>query len=163
MSEEICTSCRQAKVSKTPIHCGLCQSLLCKDCTQFLDPEALSFLSEIPKESTHNTYCGTCYSRDIVPTLESYADVMKRAQQVHIFYKNERNVPYHTRSKKPLTVENCPDRKEVLLRLAFLAAQQSCDAVIDIVLNSEKMRNAGYQKTNWSGTGLAARMKAVSQ
>jgi len=158
---DLCTSCRQPKASlKNRTHCGVCRIQLCKDCTQFLDPSTFSFLKTVPEDLGHPSYCGSCYDAKVASALESYSEVMERAKRVGVFYKNERNIPRHRRSNKMLSVPNCPDRKETLLRLAFFAAALSCNALVNVELKSEKVRNAGYQKTVWSGTGFPTHISA---
>ena len=160
MPKEICPSCRRTKAS---LHCGLCHEWLCKDCAQFLEAATFSFLREIPEHLSHFTYCGLCYDKKVAPEIEAYSEVMNRARQVQLFYKNEREVALIYRSKKMLSIQNCPDRKEILLRLAFFAAQQSYNGLVHIELNSEKIKIDGYQKTNWSGTGFPATVKVEGQ
>jgi hypothetical protein len=40
------------------------------------------------------------------------------------------------------------------MRLAFLAAENNFNALVDVVVTSEKVRNEGYQTTKWKGTGV---------
>lgn len=158
MTETFCSSCRNPKVSKNPFHCGLCNSLLCKECIRTVDDGVFSFLKEIPEELAHATYCNPCYDAKVAPALESYEDTMARAREVVIYFKNERNLPPHRRANKPVSVKDCPDRKEAILRLAFFAAERGCNALMNIDLHSEKIQIAGYQKTHWSGTAYPVTM-----
>ncbi len=151
--EDICASCRRPKIST---RCEICHSLLCKNCAQFLDASVFSFLKNVPEDLAHPSYCGLCYDAKVAPALESYSEVMERAREVGVFYKNERNLPPHRRSNKMLSVQNCPDRKETLLRLAFFAAEQSCNALVNVDLRSKKIIIGGYQKTFWNGAGFSA-------
>ena len=50
-----------------------------------------------------------------------------------------------------LTVKDCPDRDETIMRLAFFAAQRSSNAVIQVEVTAEKVRNGAYQTSKWSG------------
>jgi hypothetical protein len=113
-------------------------------------------LKTVPEDLAHPSYCGPCYDEKVAPALASYASAMEQARELGVFYKNERNLPAHRPLNKMVKVENCPDRKETLLRLAFFAAEQSCNALVNVELISKKVRNAGYQKTIWSGTGFPA-------
>jgi hypothetical protein len=123
---------------------------------QFLDGEFFSFLKIVPEDLKHPSYCGPCYDQKVVSSMESYLEIIERAKKMDIFYKNERNVPVIRRSNVKLSVNDCPDRKETLLRLAFLAAEQSYSAVVGVDLSSKKILTAGYQKSNWSATGFPA-------
>ncbi len=131
----------------------------CKECTQFLDPDAFSFLEKIPEELRHVTYCQACYDAKVAQELDGYAQAVERAKQIFIFYKKHDYLQIIRRSKKMLKVSECKDRKEVLLRLAFFAAQQSYNALINVELIPEKVIIAGYQTTNWTGTGFPADVK----
>jgi hypothetical protein len=116
----------------------------------------VSFLKAVPEGLIHTSYCEPCYQKTVAPTLEAYSEVMERAKKVEVFYKCARNLPRHRRTNKLVRVENCEDRKETLMRLAFFAAQQSCNALMTVNVNSKKVITNGYQKTAWSGTGYPA-------
>jgi hypothetical protein len=157
---DLCASCRRPlETVKNRNQCGLCQHPLCKDCTQFLDPSEFSFLKTVPEDLAHSTYCGPCYDEKAAPALASYVTIMDRAREIGVFYKNERNLPSHRSSNRILKVENCPDRKETLLRLAFFAAEMSYNALVNVELTSRKVKTAGYQTTLWNGTGFPAHLK----
>jgi len=131
----------------------------CKECTQFLEADAFSFMDKVAEDFRHGTYCRACYDAKVVPELAAYAQAMERAKHVYIFYKKHEYLRVIRRSRKILSVRDCTDRKEVLLRLAFFAAQQSFNALVDVELIPEKVRNFGYQKSNWTGTGFPADVK----
>ncbi len=160
MTKQLCPSCHRPKAST---HCDLCHEWLCKDCAQFLAASTFSFLREIPEILSHFTYCGLCYDKKVAPELETYTEIMNRAREVHLFYKNERDVPLIHRSRKIVSVQNCPDRKETLLRLAFFAAQQSYNGLVNIEVTSEKVKTSGYQTTIWAGTGYPAKVHSLAQ
>jgi len=131
----------------------------CKACTQFLEPDSFSFLEKVPEHLRHGTYCRACYEEKVAPELAAYAEAMERAKHIYIFYKKHEYLRIIRRSRKILSVRDCKDRKDVLLRLAFLAAQQSFNALVDVELIPEKVRNFGYQTSNWTGTGFPAEVK----
>lgn len=158
--EASCVSCLKPKSAlKNTSLCGLCHRMSCKACTQFLAPEAFSFLEHVSEELRHPTYCQACYDEKVAPQLASYALAMERAKQVFVFYKKHGYLRVIRRSKKMLRIRECTDRKEALLRLAFFAAQQSYNALIEVELIPEKVQIAGYQKSNWTGTGFPADVK----
>lgn len=157
----ICSSCRQPKSSQG-YHCGVCQRSLCKNCAQFLDDSFFSFLKNIPEELKYASYCAPCYDQIVAPAKESYLRVMKRAKGFYVFYKKDKKVPVESRARFKVSVENCSDRKETILRLAFLAADEPYNAVIEVDVVSKKIRNYGYQKLSWSGTAFPAQIR-VSQ
>ncbi len=158
----LCSSCLQPKASlKNNLHCGICERLLCKDCAQFVEGSFFSFLKVIPEELNQSTYCGTCYDQKILPARESYLEIMERAKQVYAFFKKD-HIPLIRRSKNPVSVKDCPDYDETLLRLAFFAAEQSFNALLEVNLVSEKVFNHGYQSLIWSGTAFPAEIRAAS-
>jgi hypothetical protein len=155
--EEFCSSCRKPKAAlKTTYLCGLCRQMSCKECTQFLGGDAFSFLEKVSEDLRHSTYCQACYDDKVAPELSVYGQAMERAKQVYVFFKKHGYLRLIRRSKQMLKVRDCKDRDEVILRLAFFAAQQSYNSLIEVELTQEKVRNFGYQKSNWSGTGFPA-------
>jgi hypothetical protein len=154
MSKEICISCRQPKAS---LNCELCEEALCSKCDQFLEEKTFSFLGTVPPELSHTHYCTSCYTNTIEPALESYNEVMERAKLMYFFFDTQRKpIPVTKRAKDKIHVENCPDRDETILRLAFMAAQQKYSAVIEAEITSKKVRMEGWQTTVWQGTAVPA-------
>jgi hypothetical protein len=104
----------------------------------------------------------TCYGQHVEPALESYNEVLERAKQVFVFYKSQRKaIPLTGRSKIIMRVEENHDRDETILRLAFFAAEQSFNAIIDVDVTSEKVRNGSYQTSKWKGSGFPASIDTV--
>ncbi len=156
-SEECCSSCRKPRAALKNVYlCGLCQGMSCKECVQFLDEGAFSFREKVAEELLHTTYCQACYDAKVAPELAAYAQEMERAKQIRVFSKKAGYLRIIRRSKQMLSVRDCKDRDEVVLRLAFFAAQQSYNSLIEVELVAEKVRNFGYQKSNWTGTGFPA-------
>ena len=152
------TSCISCKGARTVSHCEVCEGALCKTCVQFLDPLSFSFLKEIPEVLAHVRYCRFCYDEKVAPPLESYREILERAQNVFIFFSSVRKDIVTKRSKVRVQVDACPDRDETILRLAFFAAELGFNAVIEVEVKAEKVRNAGYQKSKWQGIGLPAQV-----
>ncbi|MFO1520072.1 MAG: hypothetical protein U1F57_10480 [bacterium] len=153
-----CSACLQPKAR---LRCGLCEKSLCKDCALFVDESSFSFLKTVPDELRRNTYCAPCYDGKVAPAKESYSQIMDRAKQVYVFFKKH-HIPLITRSKHPVTVKDCPDRDEALLRLAFLAAEQSFNALLEVNLVSEKIYVSGYRSLSWSGSAFPAKVRGES-
>jgi uncharacterized protein YbjQ (UPF0145 family) len=82
---------------------------------------------------------------------------MKRAAQV-LFIDRPQRRPLNVLKKHRdiLEVRECRDREETILRLAFKAAELGFNSVIKADVTYTKVRNAGYQKMIWSGSGIAA-------
>ncbi len=153
---QTCSSCLQSKSTlKNNLRCGVCENLLCKDCVQFLDENFFSFLREIPEDLKHKVYCAPCYDEKVLPVKGSYLDTLEKAKTVYVFEKKN-NIPLQQRCKHQVSVEKCPDYKEALLRLAFAAAEQSYNALVEVNMVPEKVYVNGYQSLIWSGTGYPA-------
>lgn len=156
-NEECCISCRKPRAAlKNAYFCGLCRQMSCKECVQFLAEDAFSFREKVAEELRHSTYCQACYDEKVAPELAVYAGELARAKQISVFSKKAGYLRIIRRSKQMLSVRDCRDRDEVVLRLAFAAAQQSYNSLIEVELIAEKVRNFGYQKSNWTGTGFPA-------
>jgi hypothetical protein len=158
MSDQVCISCRRPKAV---LSCEVCHEALCKSCAQFLEATTFSFYKEVPEVLTHTYYCSACHSEHVEPALESYQEIMERARSVYFFFNTQRKlVPIIKRSKESVRVESCVDRNETILRLAFLAAQQGFNGIVDAEVNSKKIRNEGYEKSEWQGVGFPAEVDA---
>jgi hypothetical protein len=156
--ETLCISCRRPKAS---LSCGVCEEPTCKDCIHYLEPTAFSFLKVIPDDLKHDRFCTFCYEQKVAPALESYLEIMERAKGVYVFFTTQRkSFPLLKRSKDKVRVLDCPDRDETILRLAFLAAEQSYNALLDVDVTCEKIRTDNYQKSKWQGVGVPATVDA---
>ncbi len=156
MSEKICISCSKPKANRS---CGLCQESICKHCTQFLEEGSFTFLKELPSDLSHIAYCNPCYDEKVAPALASYQEVLERAKKVYVFFKTQRKpFPLLKKSRDRVEVKNCPDRNETILRLAFFAAELSFNGLVEVDVYSEKMRNKGFEKSQYQGTGFPAQI-----
>jgi len=152
MTKELCSSCRLPKAN---LECESCHAIQCKKCVQKLPKDSFSFLKTIPADLTHRLYCAPCFETKVAPTLESYQSTMARAKEVMVFFKTQsEETRLIRRVEKPIHISDCVDRDEVIMRLAFLAAENNFNALVDVVVTSEKVRNEGYQTTKWKGTGV---------
>ncbi len=149
-----CETCRQPTAQTA---CELCENALCRDCV--LSPPGGSFalLKEVPGELTHAIYCRFCFDEKVQPALTRYEETLEKAKQVSVFFVTQRKeVPLIKKSKVTLRIKECIDRDETILRLAFLAANEGFNALIDTEVAYQKVRNHAHQKTLWSGSGVAA-------
>ncbi len=157
MENRICTCCRQPKGA---FECGPCKAALCKKCAQFVREGSFSFLEKVPAEVLHKTFCGPCYDTLVVPVLREYELTMRRAKGIHVYFKSQgEETRLIRRSEKSIKVDGFKDREETLLRLAFFAAHSGFDTLVDVQLDSKKIRNEAYQTTRWSGTGVPVRRR----
>lgn len=154
LEDSVCVSCRRPKA---PLHCGLCDASVCKNCAQTVDAEAFAFLENIPSELTHTAYCAPCFDEKIAPSLESYNETLERAKSVYVFFTSQKKeIPLIKKSKDKITVKDRPDRDEVIFRLGFLAAAQSYNAIVQVDVTSEKHQHGKHQKSIWRGTAIPA-------
>jgi hypothetical protein len=159
MTEVRCVSCRKPCVSKTDFDCECCGERACKSCQEFLPEGTFSFRNDLPEELTHSRYCRVCHEREILPALESYEQTLEQAKQTLFFYKTyARPLPILRRAADPLRVNDCDDRDETILRLAFQTVEAGYNAVIEATITSEKVRNEGYQTTHWKGVATPAEL-----
>lgn len=158
MSDGVCLSCRRTR----PVSpCEVCFEEVCSNCEHFLGASTFSFLKEVPSELSHSHYCQGCYDSKVEPALESYRETMKRAEKVYVFFTSQRkSLPVLRRSKEKISVEKCEDRDETILRLAFFAAQQDYNAILETDVASVKVRDAGYEHKVWRGSALPVQVDA---
>lgn len=156
MENKVCDGCGR---SKSLLLCGACQGAVCKACAEFLDEEAFSFLPERPAELTHTTFCPTCFDVKVAPRIRSYELDMGRAREILVFDRSQgKETRLIKRTKDRVKVEDCPDRGEALLRLAFQAVLRGDNALVDVDLRSRKVRDGRYQTTIWSGEGTPVQL-----
>lgn len=148
-----CCVCQKPKAT---LVCGLCENPVCKYCAQYTDEKQFSFLPSIPEELNHTTYCGPCYDLKIEPEIVKYEATMTEARNnISVFYTTDsKETRVFKRKDKPVSVDNCIDREEVLLRLAFLAAHEKYNAIIDVDVVAKKIRSGTYQTTKYSGSAI---------
>jgi len=148
-----CISCSNAKANLT---CVLCAGALCKTCAHFTDELTFNFAVQQPAAGT---YCPACFDREIAPEIARYEDVLARAKDVNVFYRTQgKESRFIRRIEKPLKVEECDDKDETVLRLAFLAALSGFNALVDVDLDSRKVIHGKWQTSKWRGTGVPARV-----
>lgn len=158
MNDQICTVCHKPKAQ---LHCGVCEERICKYCATFLEERSFSFYPQLPKVLSHTTYCNACYTTHVTPAEETYAELLKQAKNILVYDKTQgKETRLMKRLEKPLKVQNCPDREETLLRLAFLAVLAGFNAIIDVNLIPEKIRDGAYQTTAWSGIGIPTNVES---
>lgn len=152
MEATVCTSCRSPKGVYS---CGRCQEPVCKQCVQILEKDSFPFLNPTPVELTHKTYCVNCYNQHVGPALQNYQSTLARARAVMVFHRGlGEETRLMNRSEKTLEIEGCLDKAEALLRLAFLAASNGFNTLLDVDVWADKVRNAGFQTSRWRASGV---------
>lgn len=153
VEKTLCSSCRRRPAVR---ECGRCSSALCKPCVQFLDAETFSFYKAVPPELSHAAYCDACFASTVEPARDELAEDLKRAEDIVVFTVNQRRHLTMTVSKERLEVKNCVDRDEVFLRLAYFALKSGHNSLVQVDVQSTKVRDGAYQTSLWHGTGYAA-------
>lgn len=157
MSQQTC-ACGQK--SKSGLQCGICQSPTCKQCAHFLEEGQFSFLKQVPADLAHSVFCDSCYSEKVAPELRNYEELLEKAKEILVYMKSQaKETRLIKRLADPVRVVKCADYDEAILRMAFFAAQAGFNAIIDVDLKSEKVRDGSYQTTVWSGTGMPANVR----
>lgn len=158
MEKNECSACRRPGAG---FECGLCHEQFCKKCSQMLPEDTFGFWSEIPESLRHRVYCGACYDSGVLPFQEEYEETIERAKEVFVFFKTQRKeIPLTRRSKLQYRIDACKDRDETIFRLAFFAAKDGYNAIIETDVSAKKVRNEGYQTSIWSGTAVPASVDA---
>ena len=87
--------------------------------------------------------------------MQQLVDMLEQAKNVAMFYKDQgKETRRMSRVEKPLTVDNCLDKNDMILRLAFRAIEAGFNTLVDVDLVSQKVRNGNYQHLVWSGTAV---------
>jgi len=150
----VCVDCG---AKKAPLSCGVCVNALCKSCAHFIEEEQFSFLAIKPEELAHTTYCQSCYTKHVEPAILGYEETMKKAREILVFEKKQgKETRLIRRIEDPVTVSDCEDYNETVLRLAFFAAQKGKNAIVDLEVKSKKVRTGSYQTSRYSGTAVPA-------
>ncbi len=157
MEIQTCCICQKPKAQ---LECGLCHSAICKKCVQFVDENTFSFYEVIPKKINHTVFCGACYTENVVSEIAKYDQLVKQAQEVFVFYKDQgketRRMP---RDNKILQIKDCADRDEAILRLAFLAVLDGYTTLVDVDLHQQKIRQGSYQHSLWHATAVPVKIE----
>ena len=156
MEKLTCYLCQKPKAT---LHCGLCTESICKGCAQFLNDDTFSFLPHIPNHIKFTTYCEPCFHKNVEPELEAYNQTLERAKNILVFSKTQsKETRLIKRIEDPVRVIDCPDHDETILRLAFFAAAANFNAIVDVELSSEKVKNGSYQTSKWAGVAIPAQV-----
>lgn len=154
MEKNACCTCFKPKATLT---CGICTESVCKYCAQFLDEDAFAFWYRKEPELSHTTYCPPCFDAKVAPSQERYNAIVEKAKDVHIYFKKQnKETRFIRRDEDRVSVKNCIDQRDVLMRLAFAAASRDLNGVIDVEVESRKVRTTEYQTMEWWGSGIPA-------
>lgn len=149
----VCITCRKPKAN---YQCGLCEENLCKACAQFLNDE-FAFLEKIPQDLTHKIYCSVCFDDKVAAPLADYNSLMDQAKEVVFFRKDQSKLTGHIKRKEdPISIEDCDDEQESILRLAFKAAQERFNCLLDVKISTKKVVVGSHKKLVFSASAIPA-------
>ncbi len=160
MSKTQCSTCFEPKAT---LQCKACSTPQCKKCVNVVGDERLTYLDDdVPKLlEGGGVFCNSCFGTQIAPTLNEYDEIMERAKQVFVFSENEsKETRLIRRSERKFQVTG-EDEKDIVLKLAFLAAKAGFNCVVDITVKGEKRRDGSYKLMTWTGSGTAAQVDAA--
>jgi hypothetical protein len=84
-------------------------------------------------------------------------EIVERAKNVFVFFTTQRKeIPLIKRSKVTYQVKDRADRDDTILRLGYFAAKDNYNAITEVNVYSQKVRNEAYQKSIWHGSGIPA-------
>jgi hypothetical protein len=148
-------------MEKTAFTCQACGCSVEKDDAQFVDEETFSFLTKPP--IALGSYCVQCFDGQVRPVIQDYESKMERAKDVNIFFSTQgKETRFVRRTERPVKVEDCLDRDEAVLRLAFLAVEAEKNSLVDVEISSVKVRNGSYQTSRWNGRAVPAQIAEES-
>ena len=158
MEKALCETCRSAK---TALRCGLCDEPSCKTCAHLFDEDAFSYLPKVPEHLTKGVYCHACFQAKIAADVEAYERTMELARKIDVYTKDQgKETRLIRREADPFVIEECADRDELILRLAFLAALGGFTTLVDVDVVGKKVRDGSYQKVVYRGSGVPANIRA---
>lgn len=110
-----------------------------------------------PDFLNHSAFCSTCYTEKVSPELAQYEALVEAAKNILVFEITQgKETRLMKRKEAKVTVTDCPDRNETMLRLAFQAAEKGFNAIIDVDIKPKKVKEGKYQHTIYSGTAIPA-------
>ncbi|MGE4130777.1 MAG: hypothetical protein AB7F86_04020 [Bdellovibrionales bacterium] len=140
--------------------CQICSCLPDKADRRFVDSETFAYSEHPPKGVSDGLYCTTCYENLVEPALLEYEETLEKAKNVNMFYASQsKESRFIRRIERPITVQNCSDRDEAILKLAFITVQSGKNAMVDVDLKSAKVRIDGYQTSTWSGRAIPVQIE----
>ena len=152
MDKALCQTCQS---EWTHLRCGLCEQATCKSCAHVLEEDAFSFLPKIPDHLSKGIYCHPCFNEKVAGEVEEYESKMETARNLDLYFKNQgKETRFVRRHAKPLVINACVDRDELLLRLAFLAVHGGFKCLVDVEVTAQKVTNHAYQKSVFKGTAV---------
>ena len=123
---------------------------------QFIDEDFFEMQSLLPEDLRNKTFCLNCFNQGIDERISRYRDIVEMAKNVDIFNKTQtKETRRIKRIEDPIRVENCDDRQEAVMRLAFIAADKGFKTIVDVDITSKKVgEGKSYKKLVWKGVAV---------
>lgn len=154
LEKRVCGTCLKPKAE---LNCKSCGNDVCKYCAQFVSEEQVAFMPEDDVSLKPGAYCNICFEREIKDQVDEYNAILQRAKNVNVYFVTQgKETRMIRRMKESYEVEECADRDEAVLRLAFMAARSGFNCLVDVDVRAKKIRDGAYQTMKWSGTATAA-------
>lgn len=153
MEKKVCEVCNK---NKTALKCDMCKESSCKQCSEFIDEDCFEFVSLLPENLKNKTFCLNCYGSSVAEDMNMYKDLLEKAKNMDVYSKDQSSeTRLIKRIEKPIKIEDCSDRDETLLRLAFLSAQKGFDTMVDVDIRYKKVgEGKAYRKLVWGGSAV---------
>ena len=105
-----------------------------------------------------NQVCGLCNE----PVCKSCVIAMESEAFTKDVYFLTKAYPGYVRvlrkHTKRVVVEDCADRRDTIVRMAFFAAELGFNAIIEAEVESFKTRSHGYLSSRWKGSAMPAQI-----
>lgn len=153
MEKTPCSICQNTKIR---YQCEHCHSDICKNCVYFLNDDSFYYLTAKEKIFDLKMFCLGCFKEHIEVKLAQYEELVSKAKEIMIFTKiQSRETRFIKRTDELYQIKDCPDRNEAIMRMAVMAATAGFNAVIDIIIESKKVKlDTSYQTHTWNATGI---------
>ncbi len=146
-----CCIC-QKKLKPEPLVCGVCNSGICKNCTEFLPEDTFYYAGKKPQLVKSSAFCQTCYVTDINVLVSKDLELLNRAREIRVFSKSQtKETRLIKRPEFGMTINNALDEPELILKMAYQAVLLECNSIIEVETKQTKVRNGSYQTSTWSG------------
>lgn len=154
MEKVPCQTCGK----KTTKLCGLCEQSVCKTCAHNIGKDFFVFLKNTPDELKHGYYCHPCFSEHVSETYQTYEITLEKAKNMEVFFKRKhsRLVSFFKKAHKPVILKDCVDYDQMILHLAFLAAELGYNTIVNVEASSRKIHDGSYKTLLWSGSATPA-------
>ena len=96
----------------------------------------------------------------MAPVVDAYEENVARAKEINIFYKSQgKETRFIRRTEKLLRVDECLDRSEAIMKLAYMAATSGYNTLVDVEVEPRKIRNGGWQSSRWAGRAVPTQVE----